>query len=137
MDVLEKLGYTTKGVITNIGLGVIDTIKGQKFDWEMFVDMFRDIFPTRRLGTGKNFRSNRVDISKRLRKFVKEYKYDAETILEAARQYVVHAEQSDYQYIRTAAYFIFKQNEGSDLADWCEKVGAEEATSKEPQQRFI
>lgn len=84
---------------------------------------FQSIFPSVKLPSGKNFRSNFKDIQKKLEYFRKVYDgYTNDQILQAATEYVRHAESTRFQYIRTAAYFIYKQGEGSDLADWCEKI---------------
>jgi len=103
-----------------------------------FAEAFREIFPSVKLPTGKNFKSNLRDIEKKLVFFFKNYDYAPETVLEAARQYVNHAESVRYNYIRTAAYFIHKAGEGSDLADWCERVILPESTeNQEPTQTFL
>lgn len=88
---------------------------------EEFVKEFQEIFPSQKLPTGKNFRSNIPDLTAKLKYFVKVYDYDPQTILEAARRYVEHAHQVRFNYVRTAAYFVYKKGEGSDLADWCDK----------------
>lgn len=98
----------------------------KEVELQPFATQFREIFPSVKLQTGKNFKSNLKDLQKKLLYFSKNYSYDPQVILEAARQYVQHAEQAGYKYIRTAAYFVFKLGEGSDLADWCERVINEE-----------
>jgi hypothetical protein len=134
---MERVGYIKDEKITELGKIVLDTIRSCGAD-ESFTDKFRAIFPSIKLPTGKNFRSNPVDIAKRLKLFSKEYSYSPETILEAAREYVRHAERENYKYIRTASYFIYKKDEGSDLASWCEKVLAEhKERTPEPQQKFV
>lgn len=103
-----------------------------------FTEKFREIFPPIKLPTGKNFKSNLKDLEKKLLFFFKHYDYSPETVLEAAKQYVIHAESVRYNYIRTAAYFVHKVGEGSDLADWCEKVITPESNeNQEPIQTFL
>lgn len=110
----------------------------QEVDSESFTGQFREIFPSVKLKTGKNFKSNAKDLEKKLKYFAKNYEYTPETILEAARQYVEHAEQAKYEYIRTAAYFVYKLGDGSDLADWCERVLNKEFTeSQEPLHKLL
>lgn len=94
----------------------------KEVDGQSFLIEFREIFPSKKLPTGKNFKSNLKDLEMKMKFFIKNYNYSPETILEAARQYVAHAQNVDYQFIRTAAYFVYKKGEGSDLADWCERV---------------
>lgn len=103
----------------------------QEVDPESFTGQFREIFPSVKLKTGKNFKSNAKDLEKKLKYFAKTYEYTPDTVLEAARQYVEHAEQANYEYIRTAAYFVYKLGEGSDLADWCERVLNKEFTESQ------
>lgn len=133
-----RCGDNPKALVTEILEKVKVYYNIQEVEAEGFVKKFWDIFPKVKLPSGKNFKSNLKDLEKKLKYFSKNYSYDPEVILEAAQEYVNHAQQNNYQYIRTAAYFVYKQGEGSDLADWCDKVlNKETHESQEPYQVFL
>ena len=56
--------------------------------------------------------------------FFETYNYDWETIFQATQKYVAEYESKNYEYMRTAQYFLRKQNVDkswdSDLAIYCE-----------------
>jgi len=131
-EVIRKIAEkmrTWEGSMDELAREIYQTVKKslvQEVKINDFVTEFRELFPARRLSTGKSFKSNYNDLEKKLRYFVKNYDYPPDVILEAARQYVRHAESVGYEFIRTASYFVYKLGEGSDLADWCERVLNEE-----------
>jgi uncharacterized metal-binding protein len=54
-----------------------------------------------------------------------EYNYDWDTILKATEKYVQEYQRQNYQYMRTAMYFIKKVIDGtsvSELANYCDIV---------------
>lgn len=81
---------------------------------------FREIFPNRKLPSGKSARTNFDDLKRKMVEFLIKYpQYDWNTILDAAEHYVETYRKADYMFMKTAGYYIMKNNE-SDLATDCE-----------------
>lgn len=98
---------------------------------------FCEIFPAVKLPTGKFFKSHPKDVCDKLKAFIKMYGYPQDVILQAARNYVDHAESVNYEYVRTSSYFIHKKGEGSDLASYCEDIVNCEKTTTNPLHKLI
>ncbi len=133
---------TTKGerILRDIiSLGHKTLATGEtKSQFAAFTEQFRELFPEILLPNGKEFKTNIRDISKKMVLFSKNYRdaeFTDEVVLEAARAYVQYAEQVNYKFIRTAAYFVYKEGEGSDLADWCSRVLRGETRNNQPSER--
>lgn len=94
---------------------------------------FREIFPNMKLPSGKSARTNFDDLKKKMVDFCIKYpQYDWDTILDAATHYVETYRKEDYKFMKTAGYYIMKNNE-SDLASDCELLlegGLEELQKK-------
>ena len=90
---------------------------------------FRDIFPNETIPTsGKKTKSPPSEIKSQFERFFQHYDHGWNTILRATAQYVDEYEKKKpaYSYMRTAAWFIVKQESGktvtSDLAAYCEAI---------------
>jgi hypothetical protein len=85
-----------------------------------------EIFPNRKLSSGKYARVNAKNLEAPFKWFFENYDYGWEIILQATHRYVNEYEIRDYEFMRTAQYFIRKQNIDksfeSDLATYCELV---------------
>lgn len=86
---------------------------------------FINKFSTKNLGvSGKT--SDKSSVVKRLIKFLSEYDYTLDEILQATDLYIsTLKQQGSIKYIRECGYFIFKKIDGvdiSDLAKWCEEL---------------
>ena len=83
-----------------------------------------EIFPNIKLSSGKYARVNAKNLEAPFKWFFETYDYDWETILKATERYVDEYSIRRYEYMRTAQYFIRKQNIDksfeSDLATYCE-----------------
>lgn len=82
-------------------------------------------FSAKNLGvSGKT--TDKSSVVKRLIKFLSEYDYTLEEILQATDLYIsTLKQQGSIRYIRECGYFIFKKVDGvdqSDLAKWCEEL---------------
>ena len=95
--------------------------EGEVLTWSQFVKAFRDIFPKGIKSGGFYVKSSERDLDIKLKKFVKDYKYSQDTILEATQCYVDESALKGYTYIKLANYFILKNNE-SMLASACEAI---------------
>jgi len=90
------------------------------------IKAYVNIFPNRKLSSGKYARVNPKNLEAGFRWFFENYDYSWEIILKATQKYVNEYEVRDYEFMRTAQYFIRKQNIDksfeSDLATYCELV---------------
>ena len=93
---------------------------------------YLEIFPNRKLNSGKPARVNVKNLEGAFKWFFETYDYSWETILNATEKYLSEYELKRYEYMRNSQYFIRKQNLDksfeSDLATYCELVlsGADE-----------
>lgn len=114
---IEKLFISSKNI-------KIEDLMGQ--DVEIHLDTYIKIFPTAKLPNGKYARGNKKNILTNFTWFFQNYDYDWPIILEATRKYVDEYRVNNYMYMRTALYFIRKDDGTrtvhSDLADYCEKI---------------
>jgi hypothetical protein len=88
------------------------------------IEGYVEIFPNIKLSSGKYARVNAKNLQAPFKWFFETYDYDWETILKATERYVDEYSIRRYEYMRTAQYFIRKQNIDksfeSDLATYCE-----------------
>jgi len=88
------------------------------------IEGYVEIFPNIKLSSGKYARVNAKNLEAPFKWFFETYDYDWETILKATERYVDEFSIRRYEYMRTAQYFIRKQNIDksfeSDLATYCE-----------------
>jgi hypothetical protein len=91
---------------------------------------YNEIFPNKKLSSGKYARVNVKTLENAFRWFFENYDYSWETILKATTKYVDEYSIRRYEYMRTAQYFIRKQNTDktwdSDLATYCELIDSGE-----------
>lgn len=96
-------------------------------DPETWIDEWVDIFPRGVRSGGKLIRSDRAGCLRKMKMFIRDYKYDRATIMTATRRYIDIKAREGYNYTRCAIYFIYKTekskaDEHSELAAWCEEV---------------
>lgn len=89
---------------------------------EDLAKQYRELFPSGVRTGGYPVKSNLKDITSKLKKFKKKYNYSSEKILEATTRYVERMRLQSYSYMKTAEYFIMKDN-SSLLASECEGIG--------------
>jgi hypothetical protein len=96
------------------------------------IQKYNEIFPNKKLSSGKYARVNPKSLENAFRWFFENYNYTWETILKATQKYVLEYESKNYEYMRTAQYFLRKQNVDkswdSDLATYCEFLNSSEDT---------
>jgi hypothetical protein len=131
--ITENLQITSKSII------FMEEIEGyfkkskKKTSTNLMGDLFLDnittyneIFPNKKLTSGKYARVNPKTLENAFRWFFETYDYNWETILKATEKYVDDYEIRRYEYMRTSQYFIRKQNTDktwdSDLATYCDLV---------------
>lgn len=126
---LFKLGFIDEiGNITYKGRSLFnqpDTIKeSTKSELEDLLNKMLVYFPKGiKNQSGKPVRTSiNAELIQKIKKFKKEYKHTDEIILKATQRYSEERKKDGYSYMRQFKYFIHKQGEGSDLADYCEII---------------
>ena len=93
-------------------------------DFYQKIQEYVEIFPNKKLSSGKYARVNPKNLESTFRWFFETYDYTWETIIAATERYVDEYSLKNYEFMRTAQYFVRKQNIDktfdSDLATYCE-----------------
>tara|TARA_S200002703_G_scaffold49279_3_gene42705 strand:- start:91969 stop:92556 length:588 start_codon:yes stop_codon:yes gene_type:complete len=95
-------------------------------DFDVCIKAYNEIFPAKKLGSGKYARTNIKTLEAGFRWFFENYNYDWKVIYEATRKYIEEYKLKNYEYMRTSQYFIRKQSSDksfeSDLATYCDII---------------
>ena len=90
------------------------------------IKVYVEIFPNRKLSSGKYARVNPKNLENSFRWFFENYDYDWDMIFKATKKYIYDYSLKNYEYMRTSQYFIRKQNTDktydSELADYCNMI---------------
>ena len=90
------------------------------------IEEYNKIFTNKKLSSGKYARVNPKTLENSFRWFFENYSFEWDTIIRATTKYVDEYSVRRYEYMRTAQYFIRKQNIDktwdSDLATYCELI---------------
>jgi len=90
------------------------------------IKTYVEIFPNRKLSSGKYARVNPKNLENSFRWFFENYEYDWDMIFKATKKYIYDYSLKNYEYMRTSQYFIRKQNTDksydSELADYCNMI---------------
>ena len=90
------------------------------------INVYREIFPNKKLPSGKPARVNVKMLSESFRWFFETYDSTWNQIFEATRMYVNEYRDQEYMYMQTSQYFICKQDKhkvkSSTLADYCDMI---------------
>lgn len=89
---------------------------------EVWIDEWRAIFPEGVNTGGYRYRGNRLDVLKKMTKFVASHSFTKEEIFEATKRYVERFSSRGYNYMQQAHYFIEKKDSGSNLEAECESL---------------
>lgn len=99
--------------------------KKVSFDTEEFLvklNEFKNMFPPGNLPTGKPGRTNINELKKKMATFFTDNpQYDWDLVLDATEAYVEHFRKQGFAFMKTAGYFISKNNE-SELANYCDML---------------
>ena len=91
-----------------------------------WINDYREIFPNKKLPSGKPARNNVKALGEAFRWFFNTYDHDWQTVFAATRMYVNEYRDKDYMYMQTSQYFICKQDKHrvkhSTLADYCDMI---------------
>ena len=92
-------------------------------DYKVNITSYRELFPNVKLPSGKAARSAFTNLETGFRWFFDNHEYTWATILEATEIYVNEYQKMNWKYMRTAQYFIRKQESDktfmSELANYC------------------
>jgi len=95
-------------------------------DFDVCIKTYNEIFPAKKLGSGKYARTNIKTLEAGFRWFFENYNYDWKVIYEATKKYIEEYKLKNYEYMRTSQYFIRKQSSDksfeSDLATYCDMI---------------
>lgn len=101
-----------------------DQILGNNYD--AMLEKYNNLFPKRRLPSGKSARSAKGNLEPAFRWFFQNYNYDWETILKATAMYLDERELANWNFTQNSQYFVRKQNTdktwASSLADFCMQI---------------
>ena len=90
------------------------------------INKYREIFPAKKLPSGKPARNNVKALGEAFRWFFETYHYSWDEVLNATRMYVNEYRDAEYLYMQTSQYFICKQDKHrvkhSTLADYCDMI---------------
>lgn len=92
-------------------------------DFNEKIKEYVELFPNKKLPSGKHARVNPKNLEIAFRWFFETYDYTWETILTATEKYVLEYSMRNYDYMRTSQFFVRKQNVDksfeSELANYC------------------
>jgi hypothetical protein len=90
------------------------------------INQYREIFPAKKLPSGKPARQNVKALGSSFRWFFETYDHTWADLIKATRMYVNEYRDKDYQYMMTSQYFVSKQDKHkvkhSTLADYCDLI---------------
>ena len=129
----ENLQLTSKSIIFTTEIDGYFKKAKKKTTKDLLGDNFTnniktyvEIFPNRKLSSGKYARVNPKNLENSFRWFFENYDYDWDMIFKATKKYIYDYSLKNYEYMRTSQYFIRKQNTDksydSELADYCNMI---------------
>ena len=140
-SILQKFpeALIKEGKLTDKSIKILNSIDGlfiaQKtikveelmgLDYQTKIEEYINIFPTQKLPNGKYARGNKGNIETNFKWFFTSYNYTWDVIHKATSLYVNEYKAENYMYMRTALYFIRKddgtRNVLSDLANYCDRI---------------
>ena len=97
-------------------------------DFLQKIQDYVEIFPNRKLSSGKYARVNPKNLETSFRWFFETYNYNWDMIITATEKYVDEYSIRNYEYMRTAQYFLRKQTLDkafdSELATYCDLINS-------------
>jgi len=104
--------YFTKCTITNTGKNILTELNELNINVnDSFIDEWYDLWPKGIKSGGYYVKTDKNGCKKNLEKFMKNHpNLSKETILKATKKYIEDMKDRNYQYIKLAPYFIYKDN---------------------------
>ena len=107
-------------------------------DFEQNITIYNELFPKKKLNTGKYARSSEKNLAVAFRWFFDNYDYDWATVHKAAELYCIDREDVSWQYTINNTYFIRKGEQDkswkSELSNWCQ--GVMDGSDEPPESHF-
>jgi len=95
-------------------------------DYIKKVEEWRELWPAKKLPSGKPARTNVRTLTNNFKWFFENYDYSWDEIFKATNKYIDQYELTDYLYMKTSQYFIAKSDSSrvkiSELADCCDML---------------
>ena len=95
-------------------------------DYVKKVEEWRELWPAKKLPSGKPARTNVRTLTNNFKWFFQNYNYTWEEIFKATNKYIDEYELNNYLYMKTSQYFIAKSDSSrvkiSELADYCDML---------------
>jgi len=95
-------------------------------DYNKKVEEWRELWPAKKLPSGKPARTNVRTLTNNFKWFFENYDYTWDEIFKATNRYIDQYEVTDYLYMKTSQYFIAKSDSSrvklSELADCCDML---------------
>ena len=95
-------------------------------DFNEKIKQYREIFPAKKLPSGKPARQNVKALTDSFRWFFENYDYTWDDVIKATKMYVNEYRDAEYLYMVTSQYFVSKQDKHrvkvSLLADYCDLI---------------
>ena len=91
-------------------------------DVHLWIEEWRNLFPAGTNNGGYRYRGNKLEVLKKMIKFVSLHPYSKEEIFEATKRYIERFSIRGYNYMQQAHYFIEKKDTGSNLESECENL---------------
>lgn len=120
----SELNLTEKGIsfLNKETKELSDRELKKQIAFDEFIDKYYKLFPEKvYTGNGLPVRSNLKLCKSKMVAFIREYKYDYDTILKATEMYVKISKSGGYGYMKTSYYFIKKDSE-SILESYCQQI---------------
>ena len=90
------------------------------------INKYREIFPAKKLPSGKPARVNVRTLENSFRWFFENYDASWDEVIDATKMYVNEYRDNNYLYMKTSQYFVSKQDKNkvrtSDLMDYIEML---------------
>lgn len=103
--------YFTKCNITETGKTILNEILNQSDNDDIFINDWFELWPKGIKSGGYYVKTDKNGCKKNLEKFMKNHpNLSKETILKATKKYIEDMKDRNYQYIKLAPYFIYKDN---------------------------
>ena len=95
-------------------------------DFNEKIKQYREIFPAKKLPSGKPARQNVKALTDSFRWFFENYDHTWDDVIKATKMYVNEYRDAEYLYMVTSQYFVSKQDKHrvkvSLLADYCDLI---------------
>lgn len=121
----------SKFILTDIGASLVEKISefikedkqeqpSSDNDFDTWFDSWMELWPSGVKTGGKLVKSDKKTCYTKMKKFLKDNKYSLDTILNVTQNYISEFEKNNYNFMKSATYFIDKKGEGSELAARCQ-----------------